>query len=60
MKEVLQQCFDNLDGDYAGMGHTDWWISGAQASEMNQAKHSRIVQQMNKALNKSSMSDVKV
>lgn len=28
METLLRGVFENLEGDYAGVGHPDWWLSG--------------------------------
>ena len=37
MKRLLLSVFDNMEGEYAGVGHSDWWKRGGQASLMNRA-----------------------
>ncbi len=56
MKNLLSVCFENLEGDYAGLAHPDWWISGSAggASFLNSGAVNRIVKDMAIALNKSS------
>jgi hypothetical protein len=57
---VLQETFDNLDGDNAGVGHPDWWLSGTgAASSLNATAINRIFQELTKALYKvQSASDI--
>jgi len=50
---VLQETFDNLDGDNAGVGHPDWWLSGTgAASSLNATAINKIFQELTKALHK--------
>lgn len=60
IENVLQETFDNLDGDYAGVGHSDWWVSGTgAASSLNATAINRIFQELTKALHKvQSASDI--
>lgn len=38
IQSTLQAVFDNMDGDYAGVGHPEWWrSSGGPASGLNHA-----------------------
>ena len=56
MKELLLACFDNIEGDVAGIRHAHWWISGGKASGLNATAIARVVQEMNRALHKQLMS----
>lgn len=55
MKAMLKECFENMDGEYAGVGHPDWWRRGSTASGLNAAAINNVAQEMSKALHKSSM-----
>lgn len=55
MKTTLQQCFDNIEGEYAGVGHPEWWASGSRASFLNAGAINVVSQELAKALNKSAM-----
>ena len=55
MKLVLKSCFENVEGDYAGVGHPEWWASGSNASFLNAGAINVISQEMSKALHKVSM-----
>ena len=57
MKENLFTCFENMDGEYAGVGHPEFWNTGGKSSFLNAAALSRIVQEMAMALHKTSISD---
>lgn len=35
MQKLLEQTFENVEGDYAGVGHTEFWVSGGKASYLN-------------------------
>lgn len=56
MKDLLSACFDNVEGEYAGVGHAEWWARGGKASGLNAAAIAHVAQQMAKALHKPSMS----
>jgi DGQHR domain-containing protein len=54
---VLQDIFENLEGDYAGVGHPDWWLSGTgAATSLNSAAIGKIMQELNKALHRAGAS----
>jgi DGQHR domain-containing protein len=55
MTQLLQACFDNMEGDYAGVGHPEWWATGSKASLLNAAAINVISQEMTKALHKSAI-----
>lgn len=55
MEELLKACFDNVEGDYAGVGHPDWWVRGGKASFLNSGAINVVSQEMSKALHKASM-----
>ena len=57
MKEHLLDCFENIEGDFAGVRHAEWWKRGGTASGLNAAAMGRVVHEMVKALNKQSMPD---
>jgi DGQHR domain-containing protein len=50
MEELLESCFENVEGEYAGVGHPDWWVKGSQASRLNAAAINIVAQEMSKAL----------
>jgi len=52
MEKVLKDCFDNVEGDYAGVGHPDWWKTGGQAGRLNAGALGVVCQEMTKALHK--------
>jgi DGQHR domain-containing protein len=56
METFLRACFDNVEGDYAGVGHPDWWTKGGKASFLNAGAINIVSQEMSKALHKASMS----
>lgn len=56
MKDLLSACFDNVEGEYAGVGHSEWWARGGKASGLNAAGIAHVAQQMAKALHKPAMS----
>lgn len=55
MDKVLRSCFENVEGDYAGVGHPDWWTKGGKASFLNAGAINVVSQEMSKALHKTSM-----
>lgn len=55
MEKALLQTFDNLDGDNAGVGHPDWWLSRTGvAGTLNSSALSKINSELVTALNKPS------
>jgi hypothetical protein len=54
MQSLLKQCFDNLEGEYAGLAHPDWWMSGSAASFLNSGALNQICRDMTAALHRSS------
>jgi DGQHR domain-containing protein len=50
MDELLRTCLENVEGEYAGVGHPEWWAKGGQASRLNAAAINIVSQQMAKAL----------
>ncbi len=55
MKSILSACFENVEGDYAGVGHPEWWAKGGKASFLNAGAINVVSQEMSKALHKLSM-----
>jgi DGQHR domain-containing protein len=55
MEDLLRACFDNVEGDYAGVGHPEWWAKGSKASFLNAGAINVVAQEMSKALHKTSM-----
>jgi DGQHR domain-containing protein len=53
MVHVLKQTFDNVEGDYAGVGHTEFWIKGGKASFLNSGALNVINTELVKALHQS-------
>ncbi|MBD2747769.1 DGQHR domain-containing protein [Microvirga sp. BT688] len=56
MHDLLEASFENVEGEYAGLGHPDWWVKGGKAGHLNSGAIGIAVQEMSKALHKSSMS----
>lgn len=54
MESLLRSCFDNVEGEYAGVGHPDWWTKGGKSSFLNAGAINVVSQEMTKALHKSS------
>lgn len=53
MEIALRSCFDSIEGEYAGVGHPDWWAKGGKASFLNAGAINVVSQEMAKALHKS-------
>ncbi len=61
MKKVLEETFENIEGDYSAVGHPEWWKTGSAVSNLNASAIGRINQDLTKALNKAKfISDVEV
>jgi DGQHR domain-containing protein len=58
MEALLRSCFDNVEGEYAGVGHPDWWAKGGKSSFLNAGAINVVSQEMAKALHKSSAGGV--
>lgn len=54
MQGLLEQVFDNVEGDGVGVGHTDFWVKGGTASGLNAGALSKINTEMVKVLHKPS------
>ena len=54
MQTLLQSCFDNMEGEYAGVGHPEWWSKGSKASFLNSGAINVVSQEMSKALHNAS------
>ena len=52
MEKLLKDCLENVEGDYAGVGHPDWWKRGGQAGRLNSGALNIVCQEMTKALHK--------
>lgn len=52
MKELLCDCLENVEGDFAGVGHAQWWSPGSKASGLNAAAIAQVAREMNRALHK--------
>ncbi len=57
MEKLLFACFENMEGEYAGVGHPEWWTKGGKASFMNSGAINMTHKEMCKALHAASMSD---
>lgn len=56
MKETLAACFETMDGEWAGVGHPEFWHTGGKSSFLNAAALSFIVQEMAIGLHKTGFS----
>jgi DGQHR domain-containing protein len=52
MEGLLISTFENIEGDYAGVGHTEFWTKGGKASFLNSGAINQINTEMVKALHK--------
>ena len=52
MKKDLEMCFESMEGEYAGVGHPDWWCKGSTAGGMNSGALAKVAQEMTKALHR--------
>ena len=52
MQTLLKHVFENVEGDGAGVGHTDFWVKSGTASGLNAGALSKINSEMVKALYK--------
>ncbi|HZH91373.1 MAG TPA: DGQHR domain-containing protein [Pyrinomonadaceae bacterium] len=52
MEKLLEQTFENVEGDYAGVGHTEFWVKGGRASFLNSGALTAINAEMVKSLHK--------
>lgn len=53
IEKLLQDTFNNLEGDTAGVGHSEWWTSGSGiAGGMNATAIGKVIHEMTKALHK--------
>lgn len=50
MEALLAKCFENVEGDYAGVSHPDWWKKGAQGGGLNSGALNHVFQAMVKGL----------
>lgn len=55
MESLLNQTFDNVEGDYAGVGHTEFWVKGGKASFLNSGAINVINTELVKSLHKSNL-----
>jgi hypothetical protein len=61
MENLLKQTFENVDGDYIGVGHPDFWSSGGKASFLNSGAINVVNSELVKALqNSTSRKGVKI
>ena len=52
MEQLLTSVFDNIEGEYAGVGHPDWWRKGGSAGRLNTAALNLISHEMTRALHR--------
>lgn len=56
MEKILENCFENVEGDYAGVGHPNWWARGSGASRLNAAAINIAFKALCEALNRGNRS----
>ena len=49
---LIRACLEGVEGDYAGVGHPDWWASGSKASFMNAGAINQAAAALGTALNR--------
>ena len=54
MQSLLNNVFDNVEGDAIGVGHTEFWVKRGKASGLNLAALKKIISEMVRALNSQS------
>ena len=57
MESTLRSCLENIEGDYAGVGHPEWWKTGGHAGRLNSGALTIVAQEMTKALHRSASID---
>ncbi|WP_165448700.1 DGQHR domain-containing protein [Rhizobium leguminosarum] len=57
MESMLRACFDNLEGEYAGVGHSEWWRTGGHAGRLNAGALRLVAQELTRSLNAASMTE---
>lgn len=55
MKELLESCFEQLEGDFAGLGHPDWWAKGGTAGSFNRGAIGNASKELTEALHRVSL-----
>lgn len=57
MDKLLRSCLENVEGEYAGVGHPEWWKTGGQAGRLNSGALNLVSQAMSQALHRASMNN---
>ena len=60
MKEMLQNCFDSMEGEHIAVGLPEWWHKGSVAGGMNSGAISKVVHEMTKALRKNTGGEIQL
>jgi len=60
MDKLLRSCLANVEGEYAGVGHPEWWKKGGKASFLNAGAINVVSQELSKALHKASMASANI
>lgn len=55
MNSLLGKLLENIEGEYAGVSHPDWWKKGGQGSGLNAGALNQVCHSMTKALHATSM-----
>ncbi len=50
---LLKTCFENAEGEFAGVGHPEWWASGSTAGGLNAGALNKVAGALGVALNQS-------
>lgn len=50
MQNILQDVFDNADGEASGIGHIDYWATGGKAGGLNAGALSKVCASLTKSL----------
>ena len=61
MARALRDCFELVDGEYAGVGHPEFWQTGGTAGKLNSSALSTMAHDLTTALHKTNMTaDVEI
>jgi len=60
MVMILNRTFENMEGEYAGVGHPEFWMKGNKASFLNSGAMNNICSDMVRNLHKANSSEVQL
>jgi hypothetical protein len=60
MQEEMQAAFEAMDGEYAAVGHPEWWVVGGVAGMLNSGALNVVVQEMTAGLHKASLGTLEI